>query len=457
MMRLLRRSHEDERGVALVTAALVAVVVMFLGATAMSISIHNSDAAGRNRRRVQAIGAAEAGLDWYFSHLQTTELNSIDCDGHTQNLTTTPASTFTTVPTFYDASGAQITSCPMTTVPDSVLISSEGRVVGQQPIRTMEAYVYLIPGAPTGFGDSAIFSEGQAYFDSNADVTNGTSGTADVYVNDDVELNSNVTVDGSVYTQGDFYMDSNAEVKRDVVANGPLVTKSNTVIRGNGRSATSYINTVRIYGDAQAGTYINGTVHGTKTPYTPSDPPPMRTFPSFTFNAADWTAQGYSVHTYSSCSDARSFINGITSGKRVVRITSSCTLSWTSGGPTVRDDLAIISNGGLFVDSDAKFKIGTGGPFNLHLFFGYGGSFGCSNGIELNSNAEIVSGLHTLLWTPCEVYVDSNAKVHQGQVFGGTTHFNSNSGLTFELIEIPGLSSAGFDEDIAFIREVITD
>jgi Tfp pilus assembly protein PilX len=62
MIRQLRRGHADERGIAVITAMLVSVVVVILGITSVAVAIHNSEASSYDRRRVQGVAASEAGL-----------------------------------------------------------------------------------------------------------------------------------------------------------------------------------------------------------------------------------------------------------------------------------------------------------------------------------------------------------------------------------------------------------
>ena len=59
----------DERGVALVVALLVTFVVMLLGTAVISMAIHNSEQSGFDRKRLQSVSAAEAGLNAAYQHI----------------------------------------------------------------------------------------------------------------------------------------------------------------------------------------------------------------------------------------------------------------------------------------------------------------------------------------------------------------------------------------------------
>jgi hypothetical protein len=345
---------------------------------------------------------------------------------------------------------------------------SRGTTAGQtNPTRTMEARVNLVPivGGAAGFGEGAIFSDGSATFDSNVTVEGDGAVNADIYSNAAIVLNSNTVVNGSVFGQSSLLMDSNSEVKANVHVKNAVTMASNSEVLGNVTSSTSSISvgsSARVYGNATAGTTISGSgqIDGVESPNSPQPgTPTARTFPSYTFNESDWTALGYTVHTYTDCDDAESFIEGITSGKRVVRITTTCALVFNNDeNVTVDDDLAIISNGRFEMDSNSKFT-NAGTPKTLHLFFGYGGTPpSCTNGIEFKSNAYLQNTIDTLLWTPCSYVNNSNSFVGSGQIFAGNVDFNSNTSLTYKLISVPGVSSGDdlFDEDIVYIREIVT-
>ncbi|HUG87140.1 MAG TPA: hypothetical protein VMP42_00070 [Actinomycetota bacterium] len=461
-MKWFMSRTKDERGVALLTAVMISSIVMVMGITAVQISVHNSDQSARDRRRVESIGSAEAGLDYYFSHLQDVSPSEIECSV-SQALTGSPTAEFTVTAEYFDAAGDPI-PCPMTdeTIPDSALITSEGTTSQVDPTRTVQSFVYLIPKPPKPFGDQAIFSDGDPTFNSNVTVFGGGAVNADIYTNGDVILTSNVQVEGSVFAQGKATVEGNAEIKKDVWANGSVSLTNQSVVRSNVISSTSFVSLTQqahVYGNAQAATSITvsggqAAIDGLRIANTPSDPPPQRSFPTYSYDAQDWIDAGYTVTSFSSCTSARTFLQGITSGKHAVRITSSCDLQFPSNSTwMVQDDIAVISNGALTLQSNARIE-NTGGPHKAHLIFGLGEVSPCD--ITFNSNSDIADDLTALFYTPCNINMNSNSFVGKGQMFGGTVNFNSNATLYFELIPVPGLAPDGFDEDITFIREVQT-
>jgi hypothetical protein len=280
-----------------------------------------------------------------------------------------------------------------------------------------------------------------------------------VYTNGTGSFSSATTVCGSVFAQGGINVSGNASLRRDAWANGAILLSNNASVLGNVTSSTSSIrvnNNGKIHGNARAGTTITaGTngILGTRTPNSPQGPPPVRSFPTYTFNAADWTAAGYQVSTHTACAPAKSFIRSITGGNWVVRITGDCLLEWTRDAPTVRGNLAIISDGGMSHSSNTQWRA-SGGPWNFHVFMGMDNPSQPCN-ITFSSNSGIGTNLRALLYTPCTVSFASNSSVATGQIFGGTVSFASNSGITYLPVTVPGVPGEGFKEDIEYIREVI--
>jgi cytoskeletal protein CcmA (bactofilin family) len=459
MIKKLRRGHTDERGIAVITALLVSVVAVILGITSVAVAVHNSETSSYDRRRVQGVAASEAGLNWYYSHLQSVPAAQFQCSA-SQTLTSTPATQFSATVTFYSATGAAMACPPVGGEPAAALIRSVGTSSASNPKRTMESYVNLIPVPGGPFAQYAVFSDRPPGFDSNVQVFGDGTTNGNIYSNGDVLMDSNAVIDGSVFGQGWVQMDSNAEVKANVYANQFIKMNSNSRVLGNVTSSVSSVtldSNSHVFGNARAGTTINtvgsAIIDGTRTPNAPSAPPPSQAFPSYTFDPADWIAEGYSVQNFTSCSSARTFVNGIVSGDWVVRISASCDLQWSSNSVVnVRGNLAIVSNGGLRMDSNSKFQ-NVGAPHTLHLIFGLARTNPCN--ITFRSNTSISSGITTLLYTPCVLDMTSNTFVVEGQMFGGTVNFNSNASLTYAPIDVPGVSSGLFDEDIVYIREVI--
>lgn len=453
-----RRFVSDDSGMALIASLGVVLVVSALSLVTFSMSFHNLDESATNRERIQSIAAAEAGINRMFALLETVTPETIQCSV-TETLTTDPNSSF--LATLYADNGAggvtQMT-CPPASIPSQILIRSVGKALGPVPERTMESLVNMVPIEGTLFGAYAIYSDDDLDIDSNVQVLGNDGADADIYSNGSIDLNSNVVVSGTAHSQDEILLNSNAEVKKDVWALNRVELDSNSIVRRNVTSSTSSVTVLsdgHIYGDARAGTSITAggsAIDGVRIPNSPSGPPPQRPFPAFTFNAADWQSIGYTVQTFTSCTDAKTFIQGIASGNYVVRITSSCELSW-GGNSTinVRGNLAIISNGAFKLDSNAKFTA-VGGPHELYFIVGLAGTGACN--FSMQSNTSIGPNFFSLIYSPCDVILSSNAFVVDGQVFAGQAFFNSNTSLTYRPLQGPGGVITGYRVEPLYTREV---
>jgi hypothetical protein len=258
-------------------------------------------------------------------------------------------------------------------------------------------------------------------------------------------------------------MNGSGQIRRDAWANGAVVMKNSSSVLGNGTSSTSSItlqNASKLYGDARAGTTISagGTaIGGTRTPNSPQGPPPVGTFPVYAFTPSNWTDLGYTIETFtgsSACINAKNFIqNNISSGSYVIRIAADCVMSFSKETVTVRGNLAIVSDGGIALNTNSKI-VASGGPWNLHMIFGID-TDGAPCDIAMGSNTSIGTNLWTFFYTPCKVSLASNAYVNEGQMFAGNIALSSNSGIKFRAVPVPGYEDT-YKEDIIYIREVVT-
>ena len=465
MRRLLLARMSEERGIAMITALIISMVIVSLGVTSVSIAVHNSEASAYDRRRVTNIAAAEAGINYYFSHLQSaTSASGMQCS-ITRNMNTQPVTSFTANVTFFNAAGAEM-PCPTSTDPATALIESVGQTnLNTTPRRTMQAYVRLTPRPGNPFGNSVVFSNGSINWSANVMIQGADAANSNVYSNGNITLSSSSIIYGSLYAQGTITLNGNAQVRRDAWANGRIQTNSSSSVLGNAVSSTSSITVAansKIHTDATAGTTISarrGAIAGRITPNSPQGPPPARPFPSYTFNPADWTAQGYNVQTFtgsSACTNAKSFMRAIASTgiSYAVRIASDCILDWRRDTPLIRGNLAIISDGGMSVGNQTTWTA-NGGPWDLHFFFGIDND-GAPCDITWGPGSGIGTNLYPLLYTPCRVSLDSNVYLNEGQIIGGTVNIHANSGIRYRQMGVPGYSNEAYDEDILYVREIIT-
>src|SRR5438132_1110902 len=94
------RRFDDERGVALITAILVTMIVALFAVTVVRLSIHNEDTSSYDRKRLESVNAAEAGIDYAFNTIQNASTSTLPCtiDADT---TSTPPSHYHVTVTYY--------------------------------------------------------------------------------------------------------------------------------------------------------------------------------------------------------------------------------------------------------------------------------------------------------------------------------------------------------------------
>jgi len=478
---MFTRLKAEERGMSMVVAVLVVFVVMILATTIVAQTMHNQTQSGKNRQRLQASDAAEAGIDWFYNHLQTTKVTNLVA------YTTAAPKTLTlgTQPTnarveativYYDAAGA-VMNPPFTSqlFPSSAFIHSVGTVNGQQP-RTMETYVKLTP-VYGGFG-AAVITMNSLTIGNNLTLNGYQTQDADIYVNSgNLIINNQPDVYGSVYVvAGTATLGGNSNIRQNLWANGAVRIDSPASVSGNVISSTSSITSVtgtgHIGGNATAGTTISSvSVAGTSTPNTLQPPPPSQPLPQIPWVQSDWTDPAktspdlpYQVVTYSDCSAAAAYIKTNPtpsggSGGIVVRITPACNLTFANNtNVTLNGNLAIVTDGSITFENQNTWTA-SGSKKKLYLIDAYRTGLVCTTpsspyDISTSQNTNYVN-MDVFFYSPCTVNMNNRNVTFSGQVLGGRVNINNQFTLNYVPVKVPGAGEVtGFNEDIAYIREV---
>ena len=466
MLKRLR----DESGVAMVTAVLVLFIVTGLSLVSFQLAAHDLDQSANDRRMVQSIHAAEAGIDRFLDYLShNAPITNPATTMGPENLTTSPPATFSVTATYYCANGSPFSpgvcvSPSGISHPSSVSIQSVGTSAGRT--RTMSAFVGLgsVPGGYTLSG-AAVFANGVATWTGQAQVTNavGTELAANLYSNSNLELKGGGAVYGQVEAQGTITLSGTTDVKNFATSKGALSISNNSIVRGDARSTTSSVtNGGVVSGNAYycTGSAPGGTVTGSRIQACPNPPgPPTQTFTPFVYTESDWTARGYVVQPFASCAAAQTWLNAVPLGNYVVRITPTCSL--TIPNVTLRGNLAIISNGDIAGTGATSFSVsGTPNPnYVLNLMANVTSSTascGANSGVTLAAGASFPAGVDGLFDSPCDVRFTGNATANiQGQIIAGRdVRFSSGSDITYKPIYVPGTSPSGFSESLHYRREV---
>jgi hypothetical protein len=482
----MKKNLRAEEGVALVTGLLVSMVVLILSVSAVSLSIHNTGASSYDRRRLQSIDAAEAGIDAYFSMLGTTRFsqvpNHIFGTGTTNascvltgSLSGTPTATYTVTPTFYsnstgdESSGA--TACPerfnralSTGLTRYVVLRSVGVVAGQAaPARTMMSKARLsVTTTSANFPSAAIYAHGNASLSANIDLYSASGrNDANIYSDQSLTVTTRTSIRGSLYVQGSVTIaNGNFWARGDVWANNAL-TVSGGRIDGTAISSTSTIGisgNTSVFNAKAAGAITvqspPARVYGTVSPNTAGiGPPPSYSYPTYTWNAADWP----DYITATSCLAAQSAITGwdpVVHPNLYIRLTGCSDLSVPQKS-NVPGNLGIISDGSITLPVGTNLATTSTTPYRVYFIAGVTGT--CGNFLA-NSNSGVGANLKTLIYTPgsCSATMESNSSFASGQIFAGTVTMRSNAPFTFESVSLPGTTDepVGSLVDIVYKREI---
>jgi Tfp pilus assembly protein PilX len=475
----MKMRADDERGMAMVIALLVSFVLLILGTVIVAQSIHNQEASGLDRRRLQSVNAAEAGNNYYYAYLQSTTVTSISCQPVTQTIATAPATaSFTATPTFYDATGTALpcsTPTPFTSsyYPSSVAIETTGTVTGQTP-RTMETYIRLTP-VFGGFGQ-AILSNSAASLNNNFELYGNNGNDGDIYIlNGDLSISNTPHIRGNVFVpNGAAAMFNNSNILGTLWANGAVTLNNSATVSTNVISSTGAISgSGAISGNATARTTITGvTVNGTKYQNTVSPTPPTQPFPKITY--AGIIKTNYTVHTYTgptACTQARTFVQTTfptLSGGHLVYITGSnpCSFSLNNNQTvTLPGNLMVVSDWGIDLSQQSTWN-STSANTSIHFISDWRadgdatlahdscGSGSSSKEITVGNNTNFNTNSQVFFYSPCTVNMNNQNNFY-GQVMGDPVNIGNQWTMTFRPVFVPGYGTvSSFTEDIAYVREV---
>lgn len=485
---LIRLRLEDERGVALVVALLVSFVVLLLGTAVVSLSLHNLDASGYDRRRLLSIGAAEAGLDSYYETIERTPPSSLPCTLSGTVSSGPSTASYEASIEVYNAAGTEIACPPSGTNAAAALITSTGRA-GSTLARTMQSYVRMSP--IYGGWDAAIFANTPTTIGQRMTINSASGSDGNIYVNGDLTLNNNITISGSLYVSpagaamGALSLSNQASIQSDVWANGNVTMSTGATVAGDVTSSTGNIsvsNPATIQGDATAAGTVGtaSQISGLITPSYAQGPPPSQALPQIGWTATEqqeWTNAGYVIVPFVGtslvpCTSAMAFIASVSSGATpagnyVVRVISTsgtpCKITYDQNSPTtnVRGNLAIITDGAIEMKNKVVWQA-VGGDRKLFLVSAYRSGLSCSTGsynVTTSNNTDFLNTagvdlLDVFFYSPCTVSL-ANQNAFRGQVFAQTVSITNQVNMTFVSTIVPGVSQVvGFRQDPAYVREV---
>ena len=470
--RNARRRATDEHGFAMVTALLAIAVAMILGITVMQTSLHTTHASAYERARTQSVHAAEAGLDVVQSSLSATATLPCNVSG---TLTGTPAATWTATITYYPSyplTGTPL-SCvsgylPTTSVPGGAMIDSVGSVTNWPTgtvQRTMQTEIKMTP--EYGAFNKAIFSQQTPTINNNLTIYGENGNNADVISNTDWVCANSLTVYGSLYVQGTASMANSCRTVVDLWANGNVTMSNSAKVDHDLKSSTGTLtlnqsasvgNNVVLGGATCSGCTAGGNVAGTITTGHVQGAPPTTTFPTITFDAAEWADDGYSIGYYTDCTAARNWITNSANNdtKMVIRITGGCTLAFSNNTTITRTaDLAIFTDGEITTVNNTSWQSGNSNWYNLYLIVESTASCSGTDGRITMSNLTTFDKEYFFVYSPCTSSFANNNSSGRGQIYGNFVTLTNNLSFTFHAMLVPGSGEiTGYQNDVQFVREV---
>lgn len=502
-MLLESRLNKDEQGVAMVVAVMVSFVILLLSLVVISQSIHNTNESAYDRNRLLSISAAEAGINNFFSFLQSPPANWtsasgatwVPCSGAAMTMTGTvgssPLSTYQVTPTYFaDSAGTQASTCPAggyftnSVYPRAVELSSMGQVNGGVS-RYLQTFLRLAPNLAGA--QAAIVVDGTGGLNLVNSLTllgSGSSNDADIYVNNGpLSLSNSATLYGNVYVGGGcatpsvctVTMGNGATIRKDLWAAGGITLNNPATISGNAISSTgSMTNGGSSGGTIEQNATTAGTispsivVNGVSSPNTSSPLPPTQPLPQITWNSTDWTnppdgsapytIQQYTTGTSSDCTNAKSYLLNPANltGNKVVYISAVCNISFGStDAVNFQGNLAIVTNGSVTMGGNMTWTKTTSGVGNLYFIDLYRSGLNCSTGSYniTDGNNITYANVNVFMYSPCTVNI-SNRNTFSGQVMSTTVNVTNNETITFQPIVVPGQGRiTGFKQDIVYLRE----
>ena len=468
----MRRS--DDRGSAIVTAVLISSIIFVMSLTAVTLSVHDQNSSGTDRARTQAIHAAEAGFDVAMSRLQSTAAELLPCTV-TGTMSTTPAARYrvsvtyyptrslTTAPLICREPGGPSTSAGGAAVhPGAALITATG-VVGLVE-RTMDGAANLTP--VMGQFNKALFSDQTPTLNNNLEVVGENGEPADVYTNGNWVCPQSTKIRGSVFAQGYASLDQTCGVDEHLWVKGSLSMRNNTT---TGVNAVSSQDNITLDGPSHVGS--NAVSAGTCTGCTPErvagtvsasrgignvPDPPRYSFPTISADTAAWAGMGFTVRAFSSCTDARSFLDATVSTPTLMRISPACSLVFANNSTvTLAADLAIITDGSITSERRVKFRSSDTTNRKLYLIVPDGTSCSSNGNIVTSNNTDFID-IDFFVYTPCVAQFANNNPSSSGQVYAGQATIQNLFKLNFKAIFVPGVPNrvVGYSTELAYLREI---
>jgi len=404
----------------MVMSVMLSAVVFMLGATWVAYATHESSSSSYDRRRQQAVDAANAGLvaaDAALSrnaaHAGVGVTSFPGGSAHYETAVTVDSSASTTFRRVITAIGY----APSKTAADKV-------------VRTVRQVVDL---DPLGF-QFAMFSE--------SNIVTGSSSTVigDIYSVTDIVLGNSQDYIGSVYSLGKITTGSNQKITGYLSANGNVsVSSTSTDLFGSAYSGGNITVNGTVRDNAQAAGTISQCaprVSGTCIAGTAPPAVPVQRLPTFVWNPANYAAVTYGVPPPKVNTQGVFYVTGD------VTYSKNDTL-WLTGNTT------IIATGNITLPGNIENRSAGGASLQLTVVSTGNGTIAPSN------NFTIPSTVKTLLFTK-GLFDATNTSTFTGLLYAGSLSSGAHISVTYAPLDDTGFDWTAANPQTFTVRNVST-
>lgn len=465
----------DEQGMAMIIAILCMMVLTMFAVSAVALSAHSLNTTAVDRKRTQAIGAAEAGIDITLQNIASAP--PLPCAASSSLGTGPTQSSYSVTVTYYDGSGTALACTPGSGpagTPASALLSSTGTTnAAFYGNRTMQAFVKL-SAVNAAFG-VAIFANGTLTTSNQTTINGNGANNANVYTNTNYVCGNNEMVFGNVYAQGDITASNTCSASGDWWAKGSVTSTGNGTVGGSvyaagattGSPGNISMGITSVAGNAVATGSISPTpcgpgnkIAGTCSSHGYPGLPPMKTFPVLDWNSSAWTTAGYAItDDRGNCTGSLSKLYTDLAAMALVTSTTptvflaDCPVDWGKNTWNFNTDVAVWSNAGMGSANQVKLQSATSTAHNFYMIVPYH-NFGtttpvttnCDISFTNNTSLGIPTGpLNVFVYTPCNMTINNNQTL-TGQLFSGNAMtINNRYNMGFRPVAPPGSAVAGLN------------
>jgi len=459
LIRIARRSRQEDSGSALVAVIGVMVIGLILTTLAMSSVVHGLGFTTSTRAGVQSQAAAEAGLAAARAGLYpdpVSHLNTCASQPTPGRYVSASDPIFTAVVEHYDAGPDWISGCPGAATTQVRVISTgtalargvAGQAAGDSS-RVEGVFAWVRPTIEPSGPAIYLYKGGEIESNSSLDLTEGTEGGIVVPSGDLTCSNNNTVINGDVVVHGNLIFGGSCEVNGNAAVTGSATLYTGLVALDLTAASVSPIDwDPHVGGNYHPGGPVPGAPPWTEVGYVPAHWVDVLTGPfqqrTLTGSDCKFTtgniggvpgnpAQPVILNALGCVPNAASPPGATNSG---VYSENNQTVSLTS-------DVVIFANRFNFDFNAVKFVSSTSA---LHRLWFITPDYGADSvptcpvsavtphfqgDFTVGNNFEIGTNISALLYTPC-AFNGVNGFEWRGQIYSGNySHIKNNPSFTF--------------------------